>query len=91
MDPTMMPVFAVGATLLMVGGSVAAIILTGQRSLRTGIDAVRIRLGKRIDGLDDRVGGLDRRVTLLEAVASRLPGPRWRPALPEPALDESPA
>ena len=59
--------------------------------LRTEINAVEIRLGKRIDGLDDRVSGLDRRVTLLEAAVSRLLGPRWRPALSEPAPDESSA
>ena len=49
MDPTMISVFAVGATLLAVGGSLAALILTGQRSLRTEIAAVETRLGKRID------------------------------------------
>ena len=59
--------------------------------LRGEINAVENRLGKRIDSLDSRVGGLDRRVTLLEAAVSRLPGPRWRPAPPEPAPDESPA
>ena len=120
----MISVFAVGATLLGVGASLAAILVVSLRSLRTEIaavetrlrgeinavetrlgkriddtktelrteiNAVEIRLGKRIDGLDDRVSGLDRRVTLLEAAVSRLLGPRWRPALPEPAPDDSPA
>ena len=59
--------------------------------LRIEINAVEARLGKRIDGLDDRVSGLDRRVTLLEAAVSRLLGPRWRPALLEPAPDDSSA
>ena len=49
MDPTMLAVVTVGATLLTVGASLAAIILTGLRSLRTEIAAVETRLGKRID------------------------------------------
>ena len=48
MDPTMLAVVTVGATLLTVGVSLAAIILTGLRSLRTEIAAVETRLGKRI-------------------------------------------
>ena len=131
MDPTMISVFAVGATLLGVGASLAAILVVSVRSLRTEmaavetrlgkridamrgemkevetrlgeriedtrtdlrteINAVETRLGKRIDGLDNRVSRLDRRVILLEAAVSRLLGPRWRPALPEPAPDDSPA
>ena len=46
MDPTMMSVFAVGATLLAIGAGSAAFILTGQRSLRTETAAVETRLGK---------------------------------------------
>ena len=106
MDPTMMSVFGVGvslAALLVVSlrslrtEIVAVETRLGKRiddtkaDLRTEINAVEARLGKRIDGLDDRVSGLDQRVTLLEAAISRLLGPRWRPALPEPAPDDSPA
>ena len=69
MDPTMMSVFAVGATLLAVGAGSAAFILTGQRSLRTEIAAVETRLrgeinaveaclGRRMDRLEDRLDGL---------------------------------
>ena len=59
--------------------------------LRGEINAVEARLGNRMDRLEDRVSGLDRRVTLLEAAVSQLLGPRWRPGLPEPAPDDSPA
>lgn len=41
MDPTMLAVFVVGGTLLGVGASLAAIILSGQRALRTEIAACR--------------------------------------------------
>ena len=95
MDSTMMSVFGVGvslAALLVVSlSSLRTEITAVETRLRGEINAVEIRLGKRIDGLDDRVSGLDRRVTLLEAAVSRLLGPRWRPALPEPAPDDSPA
>ncbi len=102
MDPTMISVFAVGATL-------AALILGGQRSMRTEIAAVEIRLGKRIDAvqgemkevesrlgkridrLEDRVTGLDSRLSHLEGALSAVLGPFRRTPLPEPAPDESPA
>ena len=113
MDPTMISVFAVGATL-------AALILTGQRSLRTEIGAVETRLGKRIDDtktelrseiaavqgevkevetrlgrridrLEERVTGLDSRLSHLEGVLSAVLGPFRRAPLPEPTPDESPA
>ena len=60
MDPTMISVFAVGATLLAVGASLAGVILAGQRSMRTEIAAVETRLGKRIDAVqavETRLGG----------------------------------
>ena len=102
MDPTMISVLAVGATLLGVGASLAAIVLTGLRSLRTEIgavetrlradlNAVETRLGKRIDGLDSRVNGLDRRLTLLEVALSAVLRPLRRSGLPDPTPDESPA
>ena len=89
MDPTMISVFAVGATLLAVGGSLAALILTGQRSLRTEIAAVETRLGKRIDDtktelrteinavetrLGKRIDGLDSRVNGLDRRLTLLEG-----------------
>ena len=102
MDPTMISVLAVGGTLLGVGASLAAIVLTGRRSLRTEIgavearlradmNAVETRLGKRIDGLDSRVNGLDRRLTLLEGVLTAVLRPLRRPGLPDPTPNESPA
>ena len=102
MDPTMISVFAVGATL-------AALILAGQRSMRTEIAAVETRLGrridavqgemkevesrlgKRIDRLEDRVTGLDSRLSHLEGALSAVLGPFRRTPLPEPTPDESPA
>ena len=77
MDPTMISVFAVGATLLAVGGSLAALILTGQRSLRTEIAAVETRLGKRIDDtkteLRTEINAVETRLgTGINAVETRL-------------------
>ena len=43
-------------TMIGVGVSLAAIVLTGQRSLRTEIAAVETRLGKRIDDVETRLG-----------------------------------
>ena len=43
-------------TTLGVGVSPAAIVLTGQRSLRTEIAAVETRLGKRIAEVETRLG-----------------------------------
>ena len=63
-------------TTLGVGVGLAAIVLTGQRSLRTEIAAVETRLGKRIARLGDRVDAL---------VGSR------RRLSPDPTPDESPA
>ena len=45
-------------TTLGVGVSPAAVVLTGQRSLRTEIAAVETRLGKRIARPEDRVSDL---------------------------------
>ena len=85
MDPTMISVFAVGATLLAVGASLAGIILAGQRSMRTEIGAVETRLGKRIDAvqgevkevesrLGKRIDRLEDRVTGLDSRLSHLEG-----------------
>ena len=56
MDPTMISVFAVGATLLGVGASLAAIVLTGLRSLRTEIGAVETRLRADLNAVETRLG-----------------------------------
>ena len=94
MDPTMMSVFAVGATLLTVGGSLSALILTGQRSLRTEITAVETRLGKRIDDTKSEVGAVEtrlgKRMDRLEDRLDGLAAPRGAMP-PAPTPDESPA
>ena len=46
-------------TMIGVGVSLAAIVLNGQRSLRTEIAAIETRLGKRID---DVATGLGKRI-----------------------------
>ena len=56
MDPTMISVLAVGGTLLGVGASLAAIVLTGLRSLRTEIGAVETRLRAEINAVETRLG-----------------------------------
>lgn len=90
-------------TMIGVGVSLAALIVIGQRSLRTEIGAVEIRLGKRIDGLEARVGkiedrmsglegrmgALDARLSHLEGVLSVVLTPLRPMPLPEPAPDES--
>ena len=68
----------VGGTLLGAGASLAAIILSGQRALRTEIAAVETRLGKRMGRLADRV----------RESAGESFGPRPSPAS---TPDESPA
>ena len=87
MDPTMISVFAVGATLLAVGGSSAALILTDQRSLRTEIAAVETRLRGEINAVEARLG---RRMDRLEDRLDGLVAPRRIPP-PAPTPDESPA
>lgn len=96
MDPTVV-------TMLGVGVILAALIVSGQRSLRTEIGAVETRLGKRFDGLEARVGkiedrlsglearlgGLDARLSHLEGVLSVVLSPLRPRPLPEPAPDES--
>ena len=73
MDPTMISVFAVGATLLAVGASLAAVILTGLRSLRTEIAAVETRLGKRLDAVQGEVKEVETRLRgEINAVENRL-------------------
>ena len=52
MDPTLISVLALEASVLGVGAALAALIVTGVRSLRTEIAAVGTRLGERIDGLE---------------------------------------
>ena len=98
MDPTMISVFAVGATLLAVGGSLAAIILTGQRSLRTEIAAVETRLGKRIDDtkseLRTEIGAVETRLgKRIDRLEDRLDGLAASRGVmhPAPTPDESPA
>ena len=73
MDPTMISVFAVGATLLAVGASLAGVILAGQRSMRTEIAAVETRLGKRIDAVQGEVKEVETRLRgEINAVETRL-------------------
>ena len=94
MDPTMISVFAVGATLLAVGGSLAAIILTGQRSLRTEIAAVETRLGKRIDDTKSEIGAVETRLgKRIDRLEDRLDGLAALRGVPPsaPTPDESPA
>lgn len=89
MDPMTVGFLAVGASLLGVGGGLAALILTGQRSLRTEIGAVETRLGKRIDDtktelrseiaavetrLGTRIDRLEARVNGLDSRLSHLEG-----------------
>lgn len=85
MDPMTVGFLAVGATLLGVGVSLAAISVVGQRTLRTEIAAVETRLGKRIDAvqgeinavetrLGTRIDRLEDRVTGLDSRLSRLEG-----------------
>ena len=105
MDPTMISVFAVGATLLAVGGSSAALILTDQRSLRTEIaavetrlrgeiTAVETRLGKRIDDTKSEISAVGTRLEdRIARLADRLDGLAALRGVPPPAPppDESPA
>lgn len=85
MDPLTTGFLAVGATLLGVGGGLAALILNGQRFLRTEIAAVETGLGERLDALrgevkeaetrlGSRIDRLEDRVTGLDSRLSRLEG-----------------
>ena len=90
-------------TMLGVGASLAALIVSGQRCLRTEIGAVGTRLAKRFDGLEARIGkiedrmsGLEGRMGALDARLSHLQGvlsvvltPLRPLPLPETAPDES--
>lgn len=90
-------------TMLGVGASLAALIVIGQRSLRTEIGAVGTCLGKRSDGLEARVGkiedrmsglegrmgALDARLSHLEGVLSVVLTPLRPMPLSEPATDDS--
>ena len=89
-------------TMIGVGVGLAAIVLTGQRSLRTEmaaietrlrgeINAVETRLGKRMDRLEERVNGLDSRLSDLQGALSAVFAPLRRGALPESTPDESSA
>ena len=75
MDPTLISVLALEASVLGVGAALAALIVTGVRSLRTEIAAVGTRLGERIDGLETglraELAGFEARLTeRLRRVAS---------------------
>ena len=52
MDPMLISVLALEAAVLGVGAALAALIVTGVRSLRTEIAAVGTRLGERVDGME---------------------------------------
>lgn len=100
MDPTMLAVFVVGGTLLGAAASLAAIILSGQRALRTEIAAVETRLGKRIADTKSELRGeinavetrLGERIARLEDRVRELAGESFglRPS-PASTPDESPA
>ena len=94
MDPTTISVFAVGATLLAVGSSSAALILTDQRSLRTEIAAVETRLGKPIDDTKSELGAVEARLgKRMDRLEDRLDGLAALRGVPPqtPTPDESPA
>ena len=75
----MVSVFAVGATLLGVGASLAAILVVSRRSLRTEMAAVETRLGKRIDDtkteLRTEITAVETRLgTRIDRLADRVTG-----------------
>ena len=100
MDPTIV-------TMIGVGVGLAAIVLTGQRSLRTEIAAVETRLGKRIadtkselraemNALENRLRGEINAVETrlgrrIDRLEDRVNGLFGLRRPPDPTPDESPA
>ena len=85
MSPEAIAIIGVGVATLGVGASLAALILSGHRSLRTEIHAVRTDLTTEIRSLRAEVHALAERVARLEgAVPFLAPRP-----LPSPEESET--
>lgn len=76
MDPVIVSTIGVGMSIIGVGASLAALILSGQRNIRSELKS-----------LSDRVTGVDQRLSRLEgafSIAFGLPRP---PEYPKPNPD----
>ena len=77
MDPVIL-------TIIGVGVSLAALLVSGQRGIRTDLNALSVR----VTALDQRVSGLDQRLARLEGAFSVAFAP---PRLPTAVTESPPA